>query len=649
MNFAVVLAACWLPGLAAGAAVRLRGWTLAAVAPALTFGLVGLGVSVLGTLGIPWHLGTFTLWTLGAVVPLAGFALLAARFRRPAPAGAPADEPRSPRDHLLIGGGVAVGMAVGAVAFLRGIGGLGRINQDWDAPFHGNLVRWIAEHDVALSPAFNEIAARPDDESFFYPDAYHALLALVFDPAALPVPELLNLAALAVVLCFPLGIAAMAAAWRMPTLAVASAAAVSTWFTAFPFDPLWRGPLYPYVAGVALVPALLAVARLLVVPRGVSGVAGVALGLAGLVALHTSLAVVAGVFLLLLLGAVAFRLEPIDWRVSGPHLVAAVLACAVLAAPLVLPALAMGEEVADFTWPATETLASGFGQTLAFTPGSPLPQWWVGLPALVGIVLLVRHRRMLWLVAAYAVFGGLYTASAALDGNTLVDTLTSPFYNDHWRLGALLPLVGAVALGQFVASAGGWLGGWARRLRPTWPPAATATAGVLVTGLVLAVLGNGAYLGRNATQLAEYYGEGPTVTPGERAAFAWLGERVRPGEHVMNDRMDGGNWMYALEGIRPVEWKYNGPLPDTPQRLLTRRLDQLGEGPWDAELRAALDQLNVRYVLVGRGFVRDVERRLGLRQLRGNPHFTEVFRNRDAVIYEIERRDVAPVATAGGN
>ncbi|WP_199430796.1 DUF6541 family protein [Qaidamihabitans albus] len=649
MNAVLVLAAFWLPGLAIGAAIRLRGWTLAAAAPALTFGAVAVGVAVLGRLGIAWNLPNALLWTLALAVVLALLSWMRVR-RWPARTESeedPAAPRRPPREQLLIGGGVAAGMLVGTVTFLRGIGGLNRINQDWDAPFHGNLVRWIAEHESALSSTFAEVGARPDAENFFYPGTYHALLALVLDRAGLTMPELLNLAALAVVLALPLGVAALAAAWRMPTLAVASAAAVCTWFSAFPYDSLWRGPLWPYVAGVAMIPAVLAMARHLVRPRGIAGVAGVPIGLAGLVGLHTSIAVVAAVYALFLLAALALRFEPVDWRLSWPYLAGAAVLGALLVVPLVLPALGTAGEVADFVWPSKESVAGGFGQMITFTPNWPLPQWWLGLPAIAGIFLLVRHRRMLWMVGAYVALGGLYAATVSME-SPLIHALTSPFYNDHWRLGALLPLAGAIAFGEFVATAGGGLGDWARRRWPGWSPAAAATTGVVVVGLVLGLLGNGAYIGRNAGELATRYTDGPTVTTGEREAFAWLASRVGPDEHVMNGRTDGTNWMYALAGVKPVEWAYAGPLRGSPAQVLTARLDELGNGGPDARVREALNELNVRYVILGEGFVRKFSvRGRGLRQLADNPSFREVYRNPDAVIYRIESRRIAPAAAIG--
>ncbi|WP_216213456.1 DUF6541 family protein [Amycolatopsis aidingensis] len=637
MNVLLVLLAFWLPGLAVGAAIRLRGWTLAAAAPALTFGIVAVGILVLGKLGITWNLLNLALWAAVVALLLGAISYLLYRRR---PDRGEQDQPRSRTDHLLIGAGVLAGMAVGAVAFLRGIGGLGRISQEWDASFHANAVRWIAETGSALPSNLGTIANQPDNAGYFYPDAYHALLAPLFGMAGLDVPQLLNIAALAVVLAWPLGVAALTAAWRMPPLAVAGAAAISTWFTAFPYDSLARGPLWPYVAGVALIPAVLAIARHLLVPRGLAGPMGIALAVAGLVGLHTSLAFVVTPYLLLILVAVLVGWESIQWRRAAPGLVATVLLGVALAAPVVLPALTSASGVTDATWKSEATVSEGFGQMVTFSPMAHFPQWWIGLPALAGVFLLVKHRRMMWMVGAYLLFGGLFAATVSLETD-LIHTLTGPFYNDHWRIAALVPLAGAVAFGQFLDSSAntvtGKLASWRSGLDRPAVPVAVAVA----IGLVLGLLGNGGYIGRNDSWLAEIYTDGPTVSGDERAAYEWLAERVGPDEPVMNDSDDGSVWMYALAGVRPVIWTYYGAEKGSDAWYLANNLNELGT---DARVRQALNDLGVRYVLLGKGFVRDSkERAESMTGLAGSEQFTEVYRNPGAVVYAIEgQQDAVP-------
>jgi len=113
-------------GLVFGTAVGLRGWTLAAAAPALTFGLVATGGFVLGKLGVRWELGTFAGWALA--VSVVAFVVVQLLFRRKSE---PETTSRTLGEHLLVAAGVVLGMAAGAVTFLRGITSLDRVSQEW--------------------------------------------------------------------------------------------------------------------------------------------------------------------------------------------------------------------------------------------------------------------------------------------------------------------------------------------------------------------------------------------------------------------------------------------------------------------------------------------------------------------------------------
>jgi hypothetical protein len=659
----IVLAAFWLPGLAVGAAIRLRSWTLLAAAPALTFGVVAVGSLVIGHLGIRWNplsFGVFTALLAGVLMGVS--ILLERRSRRRAADTADtadtadqADPPVEPeptlhwRDHVLVAIGVLAGMAVGVVTFMRGIGNLSVINQDWDAPFHANVIRWIAQHGDPLPSALAPVASAGLDVEgqFFYPNRYHSLLALVLERGGLAMPELLNLAALAIILCWPLGIAALGLAWRMPPVGVAIAAAVSTWFTAFPYDSLWRGPLWPYVAGVALVPATLALARHLIVPRGPAGPVGLALAIGGLVGLHTSLAFVVLPYAVALLAALVLRLEPVRWRTALPEIVATGVLTVVMAVPLVLPALS-ANWVADFRWPEVASPAEAFGQAMLFSPITPYPQWFLGGAALVGLVLMVQHRRMVWIPGAYLLIAAWYVGCASLD-TPLVNAITGPFYNDPWRLAALLPLAGALGVGEFGLTVSNSVTNWVRpRLgRVTSPGRVTsfAMAATVAIAVVAAigVLGHGAYVDRTATRLAWNHHDGPTVSADEIAAYRWIAEQGNTGR-VMNDRMDGSIWLYALTGQQPVEWTFLGSEAGTQSSLLTEEFNKVGE---DGDVDRAIADLGVHYVVIGTGFVRDYSRRVpGLENLDQVPYLRQVYANPNAAVYEVQTD--LPGATGNG-
>jgi hypothetical protein len=632
--FVVVPVVIFVPGLLVCSVLGLRGWILAGLAPAVSFGLAATGGPVLDALGVRWSLLSFGVWSLGIALVLAGATWLWRRLRPgrpPAPAADGTEQPtrRARWEHLVVGAGVLLGMLVGAVVFLRGTGGLGVTTQEFDAPFHANAVRWIAEHGVAVPGALAPTADLPAGTPYFYPITYHSLVALVVQVFGVTPSWALNAAALTVVLVWPLAVAALGMAWRVPAPIVAVAAAVSTWFTAFPYDSLWRGPLWPYVAGLALVPGVLAAGRLLLV-RGpfVRNAVALALGMTGVVAMHPSLAFILLVYVVTLAVALVLRLEPVHWRTAAlPLGVTAVLTVAVLL-PVVLPARVQSAGVQGARWPEFVTQPEGFGQVLLFSPVVTHPQWALGLTALVGIVLMVLRRRLLWVVAAYLIIGGAYAATAALD-LPLVNTISGPFYNDAWRFAAALPLAGAFAAGEAVVALSSWV---APRIRlgNSWP----AVVGVTTAGLVvLGLLGNGAYVARNSERLSWPYNNGPTVSAGELKAYGWLARHVRPGERVMNDAHDGSVWMYASAGVKPMVFTFYGAHAGSPAQTLENRLNQMDRVP---SVRRLIEKEHVRYVIVGNGFVRpEMTRAPGLRDLGDVHGLHEVFRTADATVYEV--------------
>jgi hypothetical protein len=374
---------------------------------------------------------------------------------------------------------------------------------------------------------------------------------------------------------------------------------------------------------------VLAAGRLMLV-RGpfVRPAVALALSVTGVVALHPSLAFILLVYVVTLAVALLLRLEPVHWRATAlPLAVTAVLTVVVLL-PVVLPARVQSAGVQGARWPEFVTQPEGFGQVMLFSPVVTHPQWALGLTALVGIVLMILRRRLLWMVAAYVIIGGAYAATAALD-LPLVNTISGPFYNDAWRFAAALPLAGAFAAGEAVVALSSWV---APRIRlgTSWPAVVGATTASLV---VLGVLGNEAYIGRNSHRLGLPYHDGPTVSTGELEAYAWLGRHVRPGESVMNDAHDGSVWMYASAGVQPMVFTFYGAHEGTDAKVLEDRLDEMDRVP---SVLRIVQKDHVRYVIVGSGFVRaDMTRVPGLRDLGDVHGLKQVFQNTDATIYEV--------------
>ncbi|SMD21471.1 DUF6541 family protein [Lentzea albidocapillata] len=643
MSAVIVLLLCWLPGLAFGAAIRLRGWVLAAAAPALTFGLVSLGGLVIGKLGVSWSLWSFGAWVL-ALSLIAGVASFFVARRTTV---ADDVEPKlSPRDHLVVAGGLVLGLGVGVFTFLRGLRSLNNIHQDWDAPHHANLIRWLSEHHTALVSTAGQIGNQPENTNYFYPSTYHELLSLLVDKFGINIVQLLNAGGLASIVFWVFGIVALGVAWRLPPVAIAGAAAVSTWFSPFPDDALWRGPLWPFVAGVALLPVALALVTYLLRPKGFTGPVAIAVIATGLIGLHTSLAFLLAPLYLIILVACLLKLEPVEWKRAWKSLTAVGVLALLGAIPMMLPTLAISGGVTGAFWPSEATPAAAFGQMLTFSGVVASPQWILGLSALAGIVIMIRKRVLLWMVGVYAFFGPLYAMTVSLE-TPIVHKLTGFFYNDHWRIAVMLPLPGSIAFGVFLWAVGTWL---VERYRERVPVLASPLAAVVASVLVFVLIGvmTKAYIGRNTVRLGQSYVDGPTVTQAERKAYEWLGQHAKPGERAMNDVGDGTAWLYAISKVEPVIWTFYGTEAGSEETYLADNLNKINSDP---RVREELDDLKVRYVILGKGFVRPERKRFeGMLGLGANSTFQKVFENEDATIYEIAgQRDVLTRTTTSAS
>ena len=160
-----------------------------------------------------------------------------------------------------------------------------------------------------------------------------------------------------------------------------------------------------------------------------------------------------------------------------------------------------------------------------------------------------------------------------------------------------------------------------------------ATAAVVLLAFVLGT--RMLYLERDQQRMSRNTGDdGPAVTWLEVQGMYAIAQIVPPGARVLNDRGDGSAWMYPLTGVKPVAGHYDGTgLGETDVGLLESRFNQYARDP---AVRAAVARLDVKYVMVGQGFLRGwTGRAPGLTNLDDAPYLEPVFRNADATVYRI--------------
>ncbi|HEX6343357.1 DUF6541 family protein [Umezawaea sp.] len=614
----------WTPGSLLGAVLGLRGWLLAGTAPVVTMGLVGLGAPLAPAIGLGWSTWFFLGWTLLACAAAAGVVVLLRR-RGLAPA-LPNTAEWSRAGTVTAVAAVVIAAGVAALTIRTGTFGLGSLPQGWDAPYHANGIRFIAETGNSSNRAFGWIDVPDSPNGAFYPNAYHAFEALAYRLSGDSVATVMNSGMLVTAaLGVPLGTIAIVKALHGSAGLAAASALVSTSFASYPFD-LWQwGQLYPYAAGLSLVlPFLALLVRWLDSGFDRIGVL-VALGTVALVATHSAMAFVGAALGLCYLVQRAVQAPSRFLRRDLPRLAVLAVVALVLSGVYLLGALTMAGRTAAYNWPAVTTSSKAFGDALLLGHDANWPQWLLAAITLVGAHLLVKVAAWRWLLVGYLVFLCLFVVAAALD-TPWSTAITAPWWNDRWRLVAVLVLPATIAAGWAFQAAARRIA----RLRRESLGALAVVGALLAAGYLVQT---GGYAERNGQRM-QWDFSGSVVSDQERAGLVELGTVVRPGERVMNDGVDGTVWTYALSGAEPIIGHYPNPATLSPRRkLLLERFNRLDT---DHEVGQVVRDLNIRYAVVTTGFMDGFRRSPGLIGLSGVPALRVRYSNPDLTLYEVD-------------
>lgn len=605
-----LLAAVWVlaPGLPFAYAASLRGVTAWGVAPVVSIASAAVGATVADLAGVPWS-------PAAAVAPALLLAVAAAvgrwALRRLGPRTA-SPGPDGWRSAAAATVGTAVAVALGWRTAQHGMGRPDALSQTHDAVFHYNAVARILEEGNGSSLVVGTLT-NPSAAIVFYPAAWHDMVSLVVLSGGGPLPLATNMMALAVgTLVWPLACLTLV---RQLTGRSAAAAAiapvVSVGFIAFPWSLLTFGVLWPNLIGLALVPVGLAavVAVCGLAPGGaISRGQGFAVGVITLVALGLSHP--NAVFSL---GALA--LAPLTWALahwlralarSGRWVPAvAVLAVAVAAtagAAVFLTTSPLFADVRAFDWAAFQSPAQAAGEVLLNATNGKDAAWAVSLAVVLGVAAAATSPHTRWLVPAHLLSGGLYLLASSLE-TPLSALLTGFWYNDSYRLAAMVPLTGVplavlglLFLGARIAD---HLPGRARRpdtpQRPSGNRSAVAAAAVTVA---LLVASSGLYIRDHAWFLTSSYPpprHAGLVDPAERAFFARITPLIPPDAVVAQNPWSGSSLLWALTGRRVLFPHLVGDWT-TDQRYLA---DHLRESATDERVCTIASRLGVGYVLVG--------------------------------------------------
>jgi hypothetical protein len=607
--FAIV----FVPGALIGWGLRLRGIAFYALAPLFTSTVVAVGPILFQLLGIGWDKVGFIIVTL----VLAAVSAVVGRLMGNSSSDLSGGYHGRIRSDII---GLGLGAVAAAVQFMRMFGQPQHISQTADNIFHLNAIRYIVETGSASSFQLGEMTGIP-----FYPAVWHTLGALVVEFAGVSVPVAMS----------SLCIVTAAAVWPAAVLLLARqvcprsprvgilAGLVAASFPAQPILLAMWGVLYPNLYSTALLPLALAlVVRMLGFSSdrkgefdGLAFVCVIA-GAPGLALAHPG-AVMA-------LIAMAWPLLILAHRRAARRFLAAMPengSRAVVVVVLVLAGAAtvalwggLRPDAADSIGPPVQSLAQAMGQIFFGAPMGGAIGLFIAGGLIAGLVLVARSRRLHWLLALFVVTAFLFVSVSSFDRVPFREYITGVWYNDAFRVAALLPVVMApivlvgfdwflVRTSRLLSTAlrsrqgEGLLAGIASFSRRLDPHRMSLQSAVLIVFVLLfaaeSQLGNmrravwDAQNGYNMTDQSEL------LNANEERLLTRVAAHVPKGSVIAANPWTGASLVYAYAGRRTPELHTLSTVNDD-----IRTVDgRLRDARQDPKVCEAVERLHVEYVL----------------------------------------------------
>lgn len=541
------------PGMVLGWALPARGFTLIAIAPLLSVSLIAVGAIIAPLVSVPWSILPVAVLTLLAGLVVWGLRTI---INRRNPPEAMARLWTADSTSALLG--VAVAAVLIGTRMLYAVGSPGNISQTFDNIFHLNAIAYIEHTQEASSLTVGSMTGIP-----FYPAAWHAVVALTQQLSGAPIPVAVNATNLIIGAgVWPLGsILLCRQLIGTSRLAMVVAGTMSAAFGAFPLMMADFGVLYPNLLSIALLPGMLALGIWVLglsttneLPKVMSW-AALVIASPGMALAHPSTFMA---FLAILVPAVVYVFARswirwrLDWNANRRRSVAWSIALAACFVALVVAWQSIRPDSAASFWPPINSPAGSLWGLVTNSLMNRPPALMVSILIVVGIAVLVR-RRQWWLLGSFAVVCFLYEVVSSFRPGRLRDFLTGVWYNDSYRLAALVPTLALV-----LASVGTiWIIGYLRsKLRHrghSSVPAKILTFGAAGLVVVLTQFGNVQYATDSAHRNYELRADSPLISSDEMAVLKDMPALVPENAVVAANPWNGSALAYALAGRTTIE------------------------------------------------------------------------------------------------
>ncbi len=480
-------------------------------------------------------------------------------------------------------------------------------------------------------------------EALYYPSTFHALGAVLSQlTGAAPTTAYTVSSAAAAIWLFPVSAATLT--WLLLRTridewhtagAAATAAAMSASFTAIPYVEFDTASMPNLAAYGLAVPTMVLVVSAV---RHRDRIPLAVLALLGVFSVHLT----GGVVTVLLV--TAWWLFEALWRPVRTRL-ADLLALLLIATPtvvLLLPqfvgVLRQAEIIAGHAFVTHEGKKRGLIDALVqhtrHLNDFPI-QWALVILAAIGAIIFVK-RKIWWPLAVWLLLVVSIVHSSAPFGGpvgTITGLFSDLFYSDPRRLSAVVTLLLFAAVGSAVftivaATVTGLRRVVDRGSARTWH--AVTAAALVAAGVVSAFH----YLPRHEFLLGEKY-DSVIVDDKDLEAFAYLA--TLPGAKdtlIGNANTDGTAWMYAISGLHPLWTHYDFPFQQGPGYHRFILWAYADDADTDPRVAAAVEALNVRYVVTSTPVVRGFVMPDGLVSLDASRSWEKIYDNGEDRIFQ---------------